>query len=566
MALPVSPATRHQLTLLLTAFSLGTLCFIRRWYDLEHLQPPGLDYFRATPADSTLLISTMIASLILAAGFRLAWFWVERHPTPGRRKFAHCVFMLVLIFPLESVRRYWITQTDKFDLGSNLSLALIESILAAGLVAVLLGNSRVLRPARRVTVLLTLLFPALMLDFEMNRLGAEPAGRFAPRTPLPMLPSRGPHAPRFIWLLFDEMDQRLAFERRPASLELPELDRLRAESVIASHATQTAMYTAIALPSLLSGRVFTNAQALDVNTLMVTAEGSKERGPWRSESNVFQGARELGVNAELAGWLHPYCRILGDQVTGCLSIPSSHSTAALAEELHATRQGIWKTVINLYERQFRNLADMLDSFGDPSSDRARDQQVQKDQQLQYFQVRDWAYQAAVDPQVGLIFVHFPTPHPFPIYNRREHSFNLRGSEDYFDNLALVDRTVGELRGALEQAGLWDQTSILITSDHGFRPGGWAGHLGWTEELDRLTGHQAPLTVPFIVKLPGQHLGTVIDRAFSNVLSADLGLAVLSGAVATPDQAVAWLEQHAATTSKPDPAAITSVKPNLTPVN
>ena len=566
MALSVSPAARHQLTHVLTAFSLGTLCFIRRWYDLEHLQPHGLDYFRAVPSDSTLLISTIVASLILAAGFRLAWLWVERHPTPGRRKFAHCVFMLVLIFPIESVRRYWITQTDGFDLGSNLALGAIICILAGGFVAVLLGNTRVLKPARRVAVLLTLLFPALILDFEMNHLGAEPASMFTPRASLPMLPSRGPHAPRFVWLLFDEMDQRLAFERRPASLQLPELDRLRSESVFASQATQTAMFTAIALPSLLSGRIFTNAQALDAGTLMLTPEGSKERVSWRAENNVFKQARDLGVNAEVAGWLHPYCRILGDEVTGCLAIPSSHSTAALAEELHAAQKGVWMTVADLYWRQLLNLADMFHSLGDPAADRARDVQVQRDQQLQYFQMRDWAYRAAADPQVGMMFVHFPTPHPFPIYNRRERSFHLLGTEDYFDNLALVDRTLGELRRALEQAGLWDQTSILITADHGFRPGGWGGHLGWTDELDRLTEHQAPVKVPFILKLPGETTGAAIDKPFSNVVAGGLGLAVLSGTVSTPDQAVKWLDKHAASATKPDPAAITSVKSDLSPVN
>ena len=566
MALSVSPAARHQLTHLLTAFSLGTLCFIRRWYDLEHLQPHGLDYFRAVPSDSTLLISTIIASLILAAAFRLAWLWVERHPTPGRRKFAHCVFMLVLIYPIESVRRYWITQTDGFDLGSNLALGAIICILAAGFVAVLMGNTRVLNPARRVAVLLTLLFPALMLDFEMNHLGAEPAAAFTPRAPLPLLPSRGPHAPRFVWLLFDEMDQHLAFDHRPASLQLPELDRLRSESVFATHATQTAMFTAIALPSVLSGRVFTNAQALDANTLMLTPEGSKERVSWRAENNVFKRARDLGVNAEVAGWLHPYCRILGDEVTGCLAIPSSHSTAALAEELHATKKGVWMTVANLYWRQLLNLADMFHSLGDPVADRARDEQVQQDQQLQYFEARDWTYRAAVDPNIGMIFVHFPTPHPFPIYNRREKSFALRGTEDYFDNLALVDRTVGELRRALERAGLWDQTAVLITADHGFRPGAWTGHLGWTDELDRLTKHQAPVNVPFIVKLPEEITGAIIDKPFSNVATGDLGLAVLSGAVSTPAQAVAWLDQHSSSPAKQDAPAITSVKANLSAAN
>jgi membrane-anchored protein YejM (alkaline phosphatase superfamily) len=171
----------------------------------------------------------------------------------------------------------------------------------------------------------------------------------------------------------------------------------------------------------------------------------------------------------------------------------------------------------------------------------------------------------------LLFVHFPTPHPFPIYNRRERNFNLRGPLDYFDNVALVDRTLGELRRAVERAGLWDQTAVLITADHGLRPGAWIGHLGWTRELDRLTGHESPVRVPFILKLPGQappavqQPPAVIDTSFSNVLAGDLGLAVLSGAVSTPAQAAAWLNQHAGT--KPDhPAAISFTKPAPNPAN
>ena len=423
-----------------------------------------------------------------------------------------------------------------------------------------------LRPARRVTVLLTLLFPALMIDFGMNNLSAEQAGAYASRTPLPLLPARGANAPRLIWLVFDELDQRLAFERRPAYLELPELDRLRAESLTANHATQTAMFTAIALPSLLSGQVFSRAQAIDANTLSVVPEGSVKPVEWRDESNVFTRARELGVNAELVGWHHPYCRILGDQVTGCFALPSSHSSSALAEESNAARDGVGKTILNLYWTQLQNLGDMVDSTGDPASERLTDAAIQRDQQSQYFRIRDQAYSRAVDPKIGLLFVHFPTPHPFPIYNRREGSFNLRGPLDYFDNVALVDRTLGELRRALEQSGLWDRTALLITADHGVRPQAWAGHLGWTAELDRLTGREAPVTVPFILKLPRQTSPAVVEKSFSNVLAGDLGLAVLRGAVSTPAQAAAWLNGHAPSGIKPDPAAITSMKPARIPTN
>lgn len=146
MALSISPAARHQLTNGLTALSLGNLCFIRRWYDLEHLQPRGLDYFRTAPPGVTLLVSTILASLSLAAIFWLCWLFVERHPTPGLRKFAHCVFLLILMFPIESVRRFWNIQMDHFDVGSNVALGIVEILLAAGFVAVLLGNTRCSSP------------------------------------------------------------------------------------------------------------------------------------------------------------------------------------------------------------------------------------------------------------------------------------------------------------------------------------------------------------------------------------------------------------------------------------
>jgi hypothetical protein len=559
MALSISPAARHQLTNALTAFSLGNLCLIRRWYDLENLQPRGLDYFRIGPADPTLLLSTIVAASVLALVFWMAWSWVERHPTPARRKFAQCVFMLILIFPIESVRRYWNDQADRFDLGSNIALGIVELLLAAGFVALLLGNTRVLGPARRVALLLMLLFPALMIDFGLSHLSAESASAFGPRAPLPLLPSRGVNAPRLIWLVFDELDQRVVFERRPAYLELPELDRLRAESLVANHATQTAMFTAIALPSLLSGRVFSTAQALNANTLNVVPAGSTKSVPWRDQSNVFARARDLGINTALVGWHHPYCRILGDQVTGCFALPSSHSSASLAEESHAARDGVWRTVIELYRTQFQDLKDMLPSRGESGADRFKDAAIQRDQQVQYFQIRDHAYSFAADPRIGLLFAHIPAPHLYPIYNRKEHSFDLHGELDYFDNVALVDRTLGELRRVVEQAGLWDQTAILITADHGLRPGAWIGHMGWTPELDRLTGREIPTRVPFILKLPGGGPPAVTEATFSNSLAADLGLAVLSGDVTTPIQAAAWLNQRAATDAKPDSAAM-SAKP------
>ncbi len=110
-------------------------------------------------------------------------------------------------------------------------------------------------------------------------------------------------------------------------------------------------------------------------------------------------------------------------------------------------------------------------------------------------------------------------------------------------MALVDRTLGELRHAIEQAGLSDRTSLLITADHGLRPGAWIGRMGWTAELDKLTERKPPETVPFILKLAGQERPVRVEHTFSNVAAADLALAVLAGKVATAEQAAAWMNQR-----------------------
>jgi len=541
MALSLSPAARHQLTNGLTAFSLGCFCFIRRWYDLENLQPRGLDYFRSAPPGLTLVEATVLSALLFAAMLWAAWYWVERSGSTALRRLAHVTFLLLLLYSVESVRQYWNTQTDHFDTGSNISLWVVEGILAAGCLLLFFNSRRVLDPALRVAVLLLLLFPALMIDFVMNRLGAEQADFYVPKQPASILADRGANAHRFVWLIFDELDEPLAFEHRPPSLDLPELDRLRNESVSASHAVETSNFTAIALPSLISGRIFSSAQAKSANTLELFPRGSRQSVDWSSQPTVFSRARELGVNTALAGWHHPYCRILGDQLADCFALPSTHSTAALAEEAEASRAGVWRTVGWLFQWQFATLRRITTGIRPGAAD-LRDAQIQRGQQQEYFQIRDRAYRDIADPRFGLVFVHFPTPHMFPIYDRREQNFHLQGSLDYFDNLALVDRTVGEIRRTLEQAGLWDRTSLLVTADHGLRPSNWIGRIGWTTELDRLTGDQPPLTVPFIVKLAGQSRAIAVDKSFSNVAAADLALQVLSSKLTTAEQVAAWMNR------------------------
>ena len=557
MALFVSPTDRNKLTHLLIACTAGNLCFVRRWYDLERLQGSGLDYYRESPQTPDLFIATLLASFLMTCVFYFGWKWTT-FGAPWRKRAGLSIFAFVLVFPFESIRRYWNIETGSFDLGSNLALLALELVLSVGGIMALRGDLAIARSAQKAVLCLSLLLPVLVFDFSMGLFNREKEDAFEKPAPLPMFAARPPHSPRVVWIVFDELDQRLAFDVRPSGLPLPEFDRIRAEAVVADHATPTADWTVIALPSLISGRIYGKAEMMDARTLRVTPEGTSEALNWREEPNIFKQARALGVNAEIVGWHHPYCRVLGDQMPGCFAMPSGHPTQALLRETHAAEDGVWMTTHFLFRLQWENLRDLFRANRNSVSENLRDQYLQHRQQKQYFEIRDRAYRAAVDPRLGMLMLHLPLPHPYAFYNRRERSFNLNGPIDYFDNLALADRTLGELRLALEQARLWNDTTLLITSDHGMRPDTWEGHLGWTDELERLTGGVHGKTVPFILKLAGAHEPFQFSKPFSNVASSRLVLAVLTGNVSTPSQAIAWLDSFAADSS----SGHTSEKPRV----
>jgi hypothetical protein len=543
MALSLSPAARENLKDIFVCFSLGNLIFVRRWYDLEILQETGLDYLRPGPASSTLLMSTLLAGLLLGTIFWIGWQWARQRGGLWI-KFAHGCFLMALVFPLESVRRYWNAELGHADLATNMALLSIEALLFIGLILALRGNPRVVRAGRHVALIMTFMFPALMIDFFSSHLNAEPDSAFQPKPPAAVQAVRA-NAPRFIWIIFDEMDQGIAFNHRPASLQLPELDRLRSESLEAGRATQTARYTGIAMPILVSGRPYRQTEVKGASRLDVFPEDSSESVHWKDEHTVFHRARELGVNAALAGWYHPYCRIFGDQMVDCFATSTSQAGRALLRERNAAQEGVLGMTAFLYRLQIENIKDMYRFDGVSGSERLKEIYLQGLQQQEYFQIRDHAYAYAVDPRIGFLLLHFPAPHMYAIYNRSRRDFTLDSTIDYLDNLALVDRTVGELRAKLEAAGLWDRTSILITADHGLRPELWQGHYGWNQNMERISSQSASQLVPFILKLGGKTGHRIVEQSFSNIVSSDLAIAVLGGQISTADQAADWIERRTA---------------------
>ena len=81
----------------LLCLSVSNLLFLRRWYDIETLQSPAMDYFRTGPAQNTLFWATLASIAIATALFYLVSRLVRRYPTGRLATFANVTFLLLQI-------------------------------------------------------------------------------------------------------------------------------------------------------------------------------------------------------------------------------------------------------------------------------------------------------------------------------------------------------------------------------------------------------------------------------------------------------------------------------------
>jgi membrane-anchored protein YejM (alkaline phosphatase superfamily) len=158
---------------------------------------------------------------------------------------------------------------------------------------------------------------------------------------------------------------------------------------------------------------------------------------------------------------------------------------------------------------------------------------------EYGKVHRKALEVVKNPNLDVVMSHYPIPHPYGIYSRSAQALTLSTSASYLDNLALADRVVGELRTALQSAGLGDRTAIILSSDHSLRdereailPG-----KGRPDFTPRAPGMGR---IPFLVMIPGGQTGRDYTRHVNTVVTSHLVSALAQDRVRTLDEVEAWL--------------------------
>jgi hypothetical protein len=278
-------------------------------------------------------------------------------------------------------------------------------------------------------------------------------------------------------LLFDELSFAYLYDGASVRAEFPEIRRFSASATNYLAASSPAHETLVSMPAYLAARTFDDVKVEPEGLVAFT--GGDVHAPFtaRAADGLFATARRLGYRTEMAGYYLPYCDLLGSLVDRCQSL--SFYNVSRVDRGFSPLHAIATTFV-LWPRQF--------PFG-----------LLKNRAFARLQ-RDLVARTAAFAMTPIgrstptfRFVHFSVPHlPF-VFD--EHGFDppldpLRTAPDdlYARQIRYVDRLVGQILAAMQRDGSYDDATVIVMSDHGFRFGG--------RERD-------PMHIPFIVKEPGQ---------------------------------------------------------------
>lgn len=515
---------------LLVCLGFATWCFLTTWVELAERE--GAYFARYDPLHAVVL--PVVCWEILVTAVMLALWELLRRRRLQNSAAPHLAFLLACFVPL-GIASVAALRLLPFNAGPWVRRPLfwpLVLLLALAPIAYAIrhprGASRLLRGLFLYSwpVLAVVLIQATRaaLRFPVSAYADGPLAAPLRTSPKPI---------RVVWIIFDELSQEIAFANRPASLRLPNLDRLKAESFYASAAESPSRTTFTALPALILGNYVIAAGASGTKELLLTMQSGSPPIDWTSAPSVFDTARRLGYNTALAGWYHPYGRVLNRSLTQCYW---TASWLLVGIEEPSRPRGILAAMLDRAQLLSVSLPLVGHLPGVHPGRYARAAQIERFQSLM-----DEAQKMVADPSIGLALIHLPTPHPPPIYNRAQHRFTATEPVGYADNVALADDALGALRHAIDASALGQRTALVVSADHGWRTYHWRGSFEWTP-ADEAISRQNTMGVPFLLKLPGQSVGVDYNKRFNTVVTSRLIEAILEGRLTDPARIAAEIER------------------------
>ena len=495
-------------------FSLSGLWFLTVHALLRSATLPRNTYFVKHPPTSADYAAVIVNVACLAA----ILFLIRRRRTGFGRTIAHgCIGFVAAISALGAVRSLGLLTSARFAefipvfrksplLFGFASVAVVGLLLAA----FLRWRRQIIHVAYIAVMVLAPV--SLWITGHAAYRTLRPPATLSDRPALSA--AGGADVPRVLLIVFDEADFRLMFVDRPATIALPEVDRLRRESFFATAAYPPANVTLLSIPALTTGRMVSAADVASPSDLMLRFEDRQKPALWTKTPNLFQVAQDRGLSMAVVGWAHPYGRLFLANKTEWYEIPTQ--SMSMGRSFFSKLANQWRTLLE---------TPRLSPFG---------QSLVTERAVEIHRaLTEEAVEAVAHRDFQFLYLHFSVPHSPHIFDLQTGGLSNSNDlyEGYVGNLVLVDQTLRSIRRAAEGASLWNDTAVIVTSDHWCR---------YASKIDGKVDHR----VPFLIKMPGQRDGEVYLREINTVILYRLILSIWRRDLSATADLGPWLDGHA----------------------
>ena len=410
------------------ALSLANLCLMKVWTSVYFTYSMDSQYHSQLSPNMIYYFAAILNVIILTVLFWVAMMLVRRSKKPTMIKVAKVAFILILTIPIYNVLS---------NVSKTLSIVFVIILLILSLRMLTYFRSSITSFLIKGVLIL---FPFFLLNLLQPVLTFSKIdlSDFTDKPPAEAITEKEKDSKRILWIIFDEMDQRLTFEDRSNNIKLPGFDLFRSQALYANNAYPPAGETDLSLPSLITGKIFSKYKAVRPNDIMLTLSEDNQVAEWSTMPNIFSQANKMGINTALIGWYHPYGRAIGSSLTSCIWRPSEIYRQVTVFEAMAQQVEIFINYSPLTEDFHILFKQFYDS----------DEWEQKERIQTYEELFFVSKRAVVNPDLGLILLHLPVPHPPGFYDSFKNDYSINGS-GYVDNLVLADCMFSELRSSME---------------------------------------------------------------------------------------------------------------------
>jgi hypothetical protein len=333
-----------------------------------------------------------------------------------------------------------------------------------------------------------------------------PVRQTGPQVARESLPASGG---RIVWLLFDELSYNQAFDHRSPGLAMPVFDKLKGESVSFSDLKPAGYETDRVVPSFFLGHVIDDIRS-DLNgEPKIKLAGQPDWQPFNARATIFSDAQSLGWTTGIVGWYNPYCRILAGTFNYCFWRMGNGQWNGTSSDQSALKNAL------------APFAGMIRGYT-----REPDFSQEKKHTADLSALMPQAEALIRDQSISFVFIHLPVPHPPGIYDRRPG--HQRATGTYIDNLALADRSLGELMDSLSATPLAAKTTVILCSDHSWRIPLWRGTPQWSEEEENASHGVFDTRPVLLIHFPGQARELDVTAPFDGIKIHDILEHILRG--------------------------------------